>query len=278
LAEVETYGPWGLVAGASAGLGAAFAEEIAQKGINLVTIARRSELLEAEADRLRSEYAVEVRPVTADLTSSSLADEIRPVVADLDVGLLVYNATLSPAGRFFDIPLEDHLAGVAINCNGPTVLAHLLGPAMVARGSGGMVFVSSMGALQGAGTFTSYFAGKAYDWILGEGLWAELRGTGVHAVSYMVGATAGDNYDPEVMASGAPAEEIEVDDHFQTSMNRVHYPSAPAAVAGRLFELLPKGPTVFPSEIDERTAERVLKMRRNEAVELMSRLTGSTWG
>ena len=60
-------------------------------------------------------------------------------------------------------------------------------------------------------------AGKAYDWILGEGLWAELRDEGVHVVSYMVGATAGDNYDPEVMAGDAPPAEMEVEDHFQTT-------------------------------------------------------------
>ena len=119
-----------------------------------------------------------------------------------------------------------------------------------------------MGALQGAGVFASYFAGKAYDWILAEGLWAELREKGVHAVSYVVGATAGDNYDPEVMAGDAQPAEIEVEDHFQTTLNRVLYPSAPADVAGRLFELLPHGPTVFPSEIDARTARRVLEMNR----------------
>lgn len=277
MTDRDRYGPWALVAGASAGLGAAFAEVVASRGIHLVTVARRAALLEEEAQRLRATYGVEVRPVVADLSSSRLADEIRPTIEGLEVGLLVYNATLSPTGRFLDLPLEEHLASIAVNCNGPTILAHLLGPAMVARGSGGMAFVSSMGALQGAGVFSSYFAGKAYDWILGEGLWAELRDEGVDAVAYMVGATAGDNYDPSVTAGKPPPAEIEVEDHFQTTLNRVLYPLPPAEVAGRLFELLPHGPTVFPSEVDGRSAARVLGMQRSEAVNAMNRLTTAKW-
>jgi len=72
----DKYGPWGLVAGASVGLGAAFAEELAKKRLNLVLIARRNEPLKKLANELKSRYDVDVRTVELDLASPNIIEEL----------------------------------------------------------------------------------------------------------------------------------------------------------------------------------------------------------
>jgi uncharacterized protein len=279
MTDLSKYGPWALVAGASVGLGAAFADEAARNGFNLVTIARRAELLDTEAERLRSTYGIEVRAIVTDLMSPDLAEVVDAATDDIEIGLLIYNATIAPTGPFLEVPLAEHLDGIKVNCNGATVLAHLLGQKMVARGHGGMAFVTSMGALQGGSVFASYFAAKAYEWILAEGLWSELRPKGVDVIAYVVGATLTPNYTDNGGSAGTvDLSQVEVADHFQTTLNRVLNPADPAVVVKNLFTTLPHGPVTFSVDIDERSAARVLAMSRRDAVETMTRLTTINWG
>ena len=78
------YGPWALVAGASEGLGEAFADRLAQRGLNLVLVARRNNLLRKVAERIRQAYRVEVRPVAADLADPDLAARVANVTRERD--------------------------------------------------------------------------------------------------------------------------------------------------------------------------------------------------
>src|SRR5271157_3688667 len=95
------YGPWALVAGGSEGLGAAFAEEIAGQGLNMLLVARRPGPLEQTASRLRSLTGVEIRTASVDLGTAAGLDEVARVVKDLDIGLLVHNAASSYEGPYF---------------------------------------------------------------------------------------------------------------------------------------------------------------------------------
>src|SRR5260370_17607779 len=72
------YGPWAVVAGASAGLGAEFATQLAAKGLNLVLIARRKELLDELGAKLTQEYAIEVRPIELDLAREDIGPVVEP--------------------------------------------------------------------------------------------------------------------------------------------------------------------------------------------------------
>src|SRR4051812_20379620 len=110
------YGPWAVVAGASAGLGAEYAKQLAQKGLNLVLVARRAQVLESLAKELRERHGVEVRLAALDLGSPELLSGIRAATEGLDVGLLVYNAALSLIGRFFEQTLEEKLRVIDVNC------------------------------------------------------------------------------------------------------------------------------------------------------------------
>ncbi len=100
------YGPWALVAGASEGLGAEFAKEIARRGVNVILVARREEALARTAAAIAG---VEVRTLVLDLAAADAAGAVREAARDVDLGLLVYNAAFSPIGPFLDRPVEDHL-------------------------------------------------------------------------------------------------------------------------------------------------------------------------
>lgn len=181
------YGPCALVAGASEGLGAAFAAELADRGLDLLLLARRGDALEAVAAPLRAR--VQVRTAALDLADPDLAARLTDLTLDLDVGLLVYNAAYSTIGPFAAMSLADKERALAVNCRGPLVAAHVLAPRMVARGRGGIVLMSSLTALWGAPWLATYGASKAFDLALGEALWGELAGAGVDVLSCCAGAT-----------------------------------------------------------------------------------------
>jgi short-subunit dehydrogenase len=190
----ERYGPWALVAGASAGLGEAFARLLAARGLNLVLVARRADALEALAAELRRAHRVEVRPEPLDLSRPDAGAAALGAVAGLEVGLLVYNAAASAIGPFLERPVEEHLRVIDVNCRAPLVLAHGLGGPMAARGRGGILLMTSLAASQGNPLLASYAASKAFDLVLAEGLWAELRGRGVDVLACRAGATRTPGY------------------------------------------------------------------------------------
>src|SRR5581483_10616136 len=113
------YGPWALVVGASEGIGAAFARELARRGLRLVLVARRAAPLEALAAELP-----EARTVVADATGAEGARRVLEAVAGVDVGLLVHNAAFAPIGPFLERPLDDALAAVGLNVEATVALAH----------------------------------------------------------------------------------------------------------------------------------------------------------
>ena len=101
----EKYGPWALVAGASDGVGAAFAEALAQRGLNVVLVARREAVLAQVADRIRSDHGVETRSLAIDLADDAAAQQIAEATADLQIGFLVYCAGADPDyAPFLDSP------------------------------------------------------------------------------------------------------------------------------------------------------------------------------
>jgi short-subunit dehydrogenase len=189
IAFAGRYGPWALVAGASEGVGAAFSVELAKRGLNLVLVARRTAALEALAESLPTT----VVPVTADLSTSDGLDAVGSAAAEHEIGVVVANAAYSPIGRFVDTPPEQTRRALELNCGAPLALAHRFLPAMVSRRRGGFVVMSSLAGLQGSPPISVYAATKSFGAVLAEGLWAELRGTGVDVVACLAGAVATPN-------------------------------------------------------------------------------------
>jgi uncharacterized protein len=203
----ERYGPWALVAGASAGLGEAFAEALAARGLGLVLLARRGEALEALAGRLRERHGVEVRTRAVDLGTPDLAGAVSEVTAGIEVGLLVYNAAHSVIGPFLERPLPEQLRVLDVNCRGPLLLSHLLGGPMAARGRGGILLMTSIAGSQGGPLLAAYAASKAFNLVLAEGLWAELRERGVDVLACRAGATRTPGYAASAPRASVPLME-----------------------------------------------------------------------
>jgi len=263
----EKYGPWAFIAGASTGIGAALSHEAARRGLNVLMMARGAARLDEAARSVQEQHGVEVRTLAADLADPDVARRVADAVAGLEVGLFVYNAAVAPAGRFLDVGLDKHLLSVAVNCATPVALCHLLAPAMVRRGRGGIALVSSNGGIAGAVNFSTYNAGKAFEWILAETLWTELGESGVDVTTILVGATASPNYnafketlDPELC--GRPG----TDDALDRARSRLMKPNPPGQVATALYDQLGSGPVCWADPDDEFVSRKCLAMPREEAV------------
>ncbi len=186
----QKYGPWAVVAGASEGIGQWYAHVLAERGINLLTLARRPEPLEADAALLRRRYRVEVRPVALDLASPDLSSRFDSAIDGLDIGLLVYNACFSKISPFVETSAAQHQTILDVNCRAPLLLSHALAPRLIKRGRGGIILMSSMSGFQGTALVSSYAATKAFNINLAQGLWAELKPQGVDVLACVAGATS----------------------------------------------------------------------------------------
>jgi uncharacterized protein len=188
------YGPWAIVAGASEGIGAAYAEELAGRGLNLILIARRSDALQLLSSRLVERHKVDIKCITLDLALPESAEHAFQESNGLEVGLLVYNAAFSAIGPFLERPLEDHLKEIQTNAFTPLKLIYLFVERMLARGRGGIVLMSSLSAFQGSAFISTYAATKAFNIVLAEGLWEEWREWGVDVLVCVSGAVKTPSY------------------------------------------------------------------------------------
>jgi uncharacterized protein len=248
---LDRYGKVGVVAGASEGLGAAFARVLAGRGFDLVLLARRANALEALASELEAAHAVNVRAVVADLADASFTDNLGTATRDLEVGVAVYNAGLSFTGPLLDRPLADALRVVDVNVRGPLRFVHELVPAMRARRRGGLVLMSSVAGFQGAPQLATYAASKAFNIVLGESLWGELRTDGVDVVTSCAGAIRTPNY---AKAAGTEAPGI----------------LDARVVAERSLDALGDGPIVVPGGVNKLALFLLRRlMSRRGAVRMM---------
>lgn len=186
----DRYGPWAIVAGATDGIGLAFAEELARSGVNLLLAARRRGRLEELAARLAAESGVETRAVSVDLQSDEGVRALIEASRDLDVGLLVESAGFGTSGLFVRAEVREELHMIDVNCRALVALSHAFGRRFEARGRGGLVLLSSLMAFQGVPLAATYAATKAFVQTFAEGLHAELAPHGVDVLAVAPGPVA----------------------------------------------------------------------------------------
>jgi short-subunit dehydrogenase len=253
----QRYGPRALVAGASDGIGAAFASALAARGLDLVLVARRRPLLAGLADRLAATHGIEARVVVADLGTADGLDAV--VEASSDVGLLVCNAAYGPVAPFRDLTAVEVDAVLDVNCRAAARLTHAVGRSMVDRGRGGVILLSSMAGGQGAALVAHYAATKAYLRVLAEGLWAEWRPYGIDVLACCPGLVA----TPTFAASG-PAR----------AGRLVPPPMDPDDVVRAALDALGRRPVVIPGWRNGLSAFAVARLLpRRMAVALVSART-----
>lgn len=183
------FGPWAAVTGASSGIGRAFAQQLADAGLNVVLVARRLPVLQDLGAELAGRYGVDYRTVAVDLSDPGALTPIAEATSDIDVGLLVSNAGAALPGPFLDSDLQTQRAILRLNTAAHLGLTHHFGERLARRGRGGIVLVSALGAIHGVPYMANAAATKAYVASLGAGLHVELAKHGVHVTVLHPGPT-----------------------------------------------------------------------------------------
>ena len=187
-----------LVTGASAGIGAAFAQVYAGRGWDVALTARRADRLEELAQDIRRRHGVAVLPVAADLADPAAPQAILVRLADQGraVDALVNNAGYGVPGHYADTAWAGQGAFLQVMVTAPCELAHRLVPGMAARGFGRIVNVASLAGLAPGGPgATLYAASKAFLVRFSESLHLETRGKGVHVTALCPGFTRSEFHD-----------------------------------------------------------------------------------
>jgi short-subunit dehydrogenase len=190
----EKYGFLALVAGASEGMGAAYATYLAAAGFDLILVARRQEPLDQLASLLVNQYQINVSCICCDLADDNAAQQLQGALMGKEINLLVYNAALSYIGPFEKNSLENHNQISRANMKTPMNMAQIFGGAMLKKGRGAIILMSSLAGFQGSGFLAVYAATKAFNRVLAESLWYEWKNRGVDVISCCAGATATPNF------------------------------------------------------------------------------------
>jgi short-subunit dehydrogenase len=183
------YGSYALITGSAGGIGLAFAEALAQRGVHPIILDIKAEQAGHVAKDLKEKYQVDARALVLDLSKPGFMDSIIDATYKLDVGMVIHCAAVSIIGDYLDLPLEQHRALVGVNVTVSMELAYYFGNQFKTKGRGGIILVSSASALQGSALVQHYAASKAYILTLAEGLWYELRSHGVDVLGLMPGST-----------------------------------------------------------------------------------------
>jgi uncharacterized protein len=184
-----------LITGASSGIGAEFARQLADRGYSLVLIARRKEKLEALAQEIREKNSVSIEILPADLSQDAGIQVVERRIAELDrLELLVNNAGYGISGHFYQSDIERQVGMIQVHVIASVRLTRAALSQMVARRSGGIINVSSMSAFVPSAGVT-YSSTKAYLVKFAQALQYDLAGTGVRVQALCPGLTYSEFHD-----------------------------------------------------------------------------------
>ncbi|MBA4048441.1 MAG: short-chain dehydrogenase [Sphingomonas sp.] len=198
-------GDTALITGASAGLGAHFAQALAAQGHDLILTARREDRLHALAERLRAAHGVAVHVHAADLAApGAVAGLMRAIEqAGLGVNMLVNNAGFGARGDFAALDGAMQARMIDLNCRALVELAHAVLPGMLQMRRGGILNIASTAAFQAGPQMAVYYASKAFVLSFSEALHEEVRGRGVHVTALCPGPVETEFFEANAMADVA---------------------------------------------------------------------------
>ena len=248
-----------LVTGATAGIGAAFARQLAGRGTDLVLVARDADRLESKAQQLRS-YGVQVEVLPADLADDAGCALVEARCA-LGLDVLVNNAGLGTKGDFHEVDLahEEHL--LRVNVRAVVRLTHAALPTMVARGSGAIVNVSSVAGFAPGARAVTYSASKAYVTNFSESLHLQYAEHGIRVLALCPGFTRTEFHSRADMdTSGVPARMwLDADEVVRTALRDLDAGKS-LSVPGGQYKAIVAATRVIPPSV-QRTVLRGLQSR-----------------
>lgn len=194
-----------VVTGASSGIGAVYAERLAERGYDLVLVARSADRLAQVADKIRAKAGVKVDVMAADLADAADLAEVEAFLKDTpDVTLLVNNAGLGGALKLIESDVDQMTSLIALNVTALTRLTYAIVPQFIARGAGTIINIASIVAINPEALNGVYGGSKAFVLAFSQNLKHELAGTGVTVQVVLPGATATDFW----AIAGRPVEQL----------------------------------------------------------------------
>lgn len=180
-----------LITGASAGLGASFAQELAKRQTDLVLVARSQDKLQQLAQDLQATYGIQVEVIPQDLTEPDAASKVfeRINQKNITIDLLINNAGFGDYGVFSQSSRQKQLKMIQLNILALVDLTHHFLPQMQQRGSGSIINVSSISGFQPLPYLSIYSSTKAFIISFSEAIWAENQHTGVKILAACPGPT-----------------------------------------------------------------------------------------
>jgi uncharacterized protein len=253
--------PTALITGASMGIGEEFARQLAQKGYDLILVARSADKLQAIAADLTHHHGIKAQVITADLTMPQACLKVFAQVQaeGITVDLLINNAGFGDYGEFSQSDGPKQTAMVQLNIQALVDLTHLVLPTMQARKNGNIINVASIAAFQSMPYFSVYAATKAFVLSFSTALWAETKDQGIHVQCLCPGATES-NFD---VVSG-------LDSAFANSKNAPKLATAASVVQESLKALDHKQVVVVTSGPTNRIIAGLGKMLPQEMVAMMT--------
>ena len=185
----EKYGEWGVILGATEGMGKALSERIASEGMNVVMVGRRSEQLEELGKELVEKYNVEYKVVTADLATDEGIEKVFAATKDLDMGFMSYVACFHTFGKIQDTPWEKHEQMINVNVlSFLKAFYHYMG-IFAKQDRGAVINISSLTGISSSPYNAQYGAGKSYILKLTEAVAREVHDTNVDVLAITLGST-----------------------------------------------------------------------------------------
>ncbi len=188
---------WALITGASSGIGAEFASQLAGRGMHLILAARRFDRMKALAEELNTRHGTNCHIVTIDLAEEDAARKIMLEVKRLGIQLelLVNNAGVAMIGDIEATSSDSVRQMLNLNIQTLTELTYRVLPGMLERGHGAIINLSSQAAFQPVAFMAAYAASKSYVLHFSEALWAEARSRGVTILALCPGVTRTELFD-----------------------------------------------------------------------------------
>lgn len=184
----QKYGPWALITGATSGIGAELADQIAAKGLNIILVARKESDLKVHAEKLAKKHGIETVTIPADLATPEGIAKVK--TADFEVGLLVPAAGMEVNGAFEKTSYEAEMKVLQLNVISTFELSHHFSRNMVEKRRGGILLIASLSGQMPNPYFANYAGSKAYVMNLGASLYGEFRSKGVDVTILSPGLTA----------------------------------------------------------------------------------------
>jgi short-subunit dehydrogenase len=241
-----------LITGASSGIGAAFAQELASQGHTLMIIARSENRLRAIATDLQSQFGVRVEVLVLDLTAPDATERIMQAIEQqgLSIDILINNAGFGDYGPFGDRPHQKQLDMIRVNVLALVDLTHRLLPGMQERRSGSIINVSSIAGFQPMPYLSVYAATKAFVLSFSEALWAENQPYGIRVLALCPGPTETGFFEaasfPKSFTQSVPQKLISAEQVVQDALRALERNASNQVTGGLINQIIVNLPRFLP--------------------------------